>query len=260
MEEATMTSQFERQVVLVTGGNSGIGRAAALAFAKHGAKVIIAARRVSEAEQVVAMIRDQGGEASFIQTDVSEADEVEALLKTIGERYDRLDYAFNNAGIIGENCLTADDTEENWDRVIRVNLIGVWLCMKFEIPLMLRQRRGAIVNNSSVAGLGAAAGYSSYVASKYGIIGLTKTAAKEYGPSKIRINAVCPGIIQGQFWDNQIATSPDPATAAQEIAGYHPLGRMGTPEEVAEAVLWLCSDAASFVTGHSMVLDGGLLL
>lgn len=248
--------EFEGKVAIVTGAASGIGRAAALAFAREGAKVVVADVQAEAGEETVSMIKKAGGEAIFINTDVSKSSEVEALVKKTVETYGRLDYAYNNAGIEGATAPTVDCTEENFDKTIIINLKGVWLCMKYEIPEMLKQEKGAIVNCSSVAGLVGFLGIPAYVASKHGIVGLTKTAALEYAKTGLRINAVCPGVIRTPMVER--FTSGNPEAEAQVVA-MEPVGRMGNPEEIAEAVVWLCSDAASFVTGHPMVVDGGLV-
>jgi NAD(P)-dependent dehydrogenase (short-subunit alcohol dehydrogenase family) len=249
--------RFGGKVALVTGGASGIGRACAKLFAKEGAAVVVSDCAVEGGEETVRLIEEDGGEASFVEADVSKAAQVEALVGRTVQIYGRLDYAFNNAGIEGLMATnTADYPEEDWDRVIAVNLKGVWLCMKHEIPQMLRQGGGSIVNNSSVAGLVGLEGISAYAASKHGVVGLTKTAALEYAQSGIRVNAVCPGVIRTPMVERY--TGDDAETEA-EFAAIEPVGRMGSAEEVAEAVMWLCSDAASFVTGHAMAVDGGFL-
>jgi len=241
---------LEGKIALVTGGSSGMGRTTALAFAREGAKVVIADIQVEGGEETVQTIDDTGGEAIFFKTDVSRRDEVEALINRVVETYGRLDCAFNNAGIEETSLLpTAESTEENWDRVIGTNLKGVWLCMKYELAQMVKQGSGAIVNTASVGGLVGFEGIGAYVASKHGVIGLTKTAALEYATAGIRVNAVCPGVIR----------TPMLADAEALLAPLEPMGRIGLPEEIAEAVVWLCSDAASFVTGHPMVVDGGIL-
>jgi NAD(P)-dependent dehydrogenase (short-subunit alcohol dehydrogenase family) len=251
-----MAGQFDSKVALVTGGNSGIGRAAAVAFAREGARVVIAARRVLEGEETVRMIQEAGGHALFVQTDVSQGDAVEAMLQRTLEAYGRLDYAFNNAGI-AVLAPFIEVTEADFDRVIGINLKGVWLCMKAEIRQMLTQGGGAIVNMSSGYGLvSSSLGVSAYTASKHGIIGLTKAAALEYAKAGIRVNAVVPGWIRTPRVDEVLEYAPQ---LEARILDHKPGGRMGRPEEVAEAVVWLCSDAASFVTGHSMLIDGGLL-
>lgn len=249
-----MTGRLEGKVTLVTGGGSGIGRASALAFAREGGKVIIADVAIVSGKETVQITKRAGGEAIFVEADVTKAAEVEALVDKAVKTYGRLDCAFNNAGIEGSGSLTADCSEENWDRTINVNLKGVWLCIKYEIPWMLNHGGGAIVNMSSVVGLVGAENRPAYVASKHGIVGLTKAAALEYAKSGIRVNAVCPGIIRTPMMDR--ITSGDPQAEASRIER-EPVGRMGTPEEIAEAVVWLCSDAASFVTGHTMIVDGG---
>jgi NAD(P)-dependent dehydrogenase (short-subunit alcohol dehydrogenase family) len=252
-----MTEQrFSGKVALVTGGASGIGRSCAQLFAKEGASVVVSDVAVEGGHDTVCLIEEDGGEASFVETDVSKAAEVEALVGRAVEAYGRLDYAFNNAGIEGRMATnTADYSEEDWDRVIAINLKGVWLCMKHEIAQMLSQGAGSIVNNSSVEGLVGLQGTSAYAASKHGVVGLTKTAALEYAQSGIRVNAVCPGLIRTPMVERY--TGGDAETEAQFAAIFEPVGRMGTSEEVAEAVVWLCSEAASFVTGHAMAVDGG---
>jgi NAD(P)-dependent dehydrogenase (short-subunit alcohol dehydrogenase family) len=254
-----MTEQrFSGKVALVTGGASGIGRASAQLFAKEGASVVVSDVALEGGQQTVRLIEEDGGEASFVEADVSKAAQVEALVRRPVEAHGRLDYAFNNAGIEGRMATnTADYPEEDWDRVIGVNLKGVWLCMKHEIAQMLKQGGGSIVNNSSVEGLVGLEGTSAYAASKHGVVGLTKTAALEYAQSGIRVNAVCPGLIRTPMVERY--TEGDAETEAQWAAIFEPVGRMGSAEEVAEAVVWLCSEAASFVTGHAMAVDGGFL-
>jgi len=249
-----MPGRVEGKVALVTGGASGIGRATALTFAREGAKLIIADMNEEGGQQIVHMITEQGGVAIFVQTDVTQATAVEALISKAVETYGRLDCAHNNAGISGGGrALTAEYSEDTWHQVIAVNLTGVWLCMKYEIPQMLSQGSGAIVNTASVAGLIGGRGLAAYVASKHGVVGLTKTAALEYAQQGIRVNCVCPGVIHTPMTARGL---DDPERRARIIAS-EPIGRVGTPEEVAEAVVWLCADAASFVTGHTMTVDGG---
>ena len=209
---------------------------------------------VQGGEETARAITNAGGEALFIRCDVAQANEVETLIHQAVGHFGRLDFAHNNAGIEGETSLTADCSEANWDRVNSVNLKGVWLCMKQEIPQMLKQGGGHIVNTASVAGLVGLKGLPAYVASKHGIVGLTKAAALEYAKSGIHINAVCPGLIRTAMIQRQ--TGGNPEAEAKLIAG-EVSGRMGQPEEVAEAVIWLCSNAASFVTGQAMTVDGG---
>ena len=254
-----MLGRLEGKVALVTGGASGIGRATALTFAREGAKLVIADMNDDGGQQTVHMIIENGGEATFMQVDVTSASAVEALISKTVEIYGRLDCAHNNAGISGRGiagthrALTADYPEERWQQVIAINLTSVWLCMKYEILQMLPQGGGTIVNTASVAGLVGLPGSCAYVASKHGVVGLTKTAALEYAKQGIRVNCVCPDYIQTPM------TAPgmeDPERMALMLAN-EPVGRMGNPEEVAETVAWLCSDAASFVTGHTMTVDGG---
>ncbi len=244
------------KVALVTGGGSGIGRASALALAREGAKVVISDIVVAGGEETVRMVKTAGGEAIFVQADVSKPADVEALVNKVVEVYGRLDCAFNNAGIEGQLQQTVECSEENWDRTIAINLKGVWLCMKYEIPVMLKQGGGAIVNTASVAGLVGFRGLPAYVASKHGVVGLTKTAALEYAKSGIRVNAVCPGVIHTPMVERLFREQPQWGEAVQAL---EPVARMGKPEEVAEAVVWLCSDAASFVTGLAMAVDGGMV-
>jgi NAD(P)-dependent dehydrogenase (short-subunit alcohol dehydrogenase family) len=254
-----MPGRVAGKVALVTGGASGIGRATALTFAREGAKLIIADMHEDGGQQTVHMITEQGGEATFVRTDVTQATAVEALISKAVETYGRLDCAYNNAGISGtgiagtHRAQTADYPDERWHQVIAINLTGVWLCMKYEIVQMLTQGGGAIVNTASVAGLVGLPYASAYVASKHGVVGLTKTAALEYAQQGIRVNGVCPGYIATPMTAQGMS---DPERMARMIAS-EPIGRMGQPEEVAEAVVWLCSDAASFVTGHMMTVDGG---
>lgn len=250
-----MAGRVDEKVALITGAGSGIGRATALTFAREGAKVVVADIVVAGGEETVRMIKAAGGEAIFVKTDVTKAAEVEALVKKTVDTYGRLDCAFNNAGIEGEMALTADCTEENWNRVVDIDLKGVWLCMKYEIPQMLKHGGGAIVNTASVAGLVGFQSIPAYVASKHGVNGLTKTAALEYAKSGIRVNAVCPGVIHTPMVERLFGTNPQ---FSEAVSAMEPVGRFGKPEEVAEAVLWLCSDAASFVTGLPMAVDGAL--
>jgi NAD(P)-dependent dehydrogenase (short-subunit alcohol dehydrogenase family) len=249
-----MTKQFEGKVALVTGAASGIGRASALVFARGGAKTVVADVLVEGGEETVRIIKAAGGDALFVRTDVSKAAEVETLIQKTVETYGRLDYAHNNAGIEGAGAPTADCTEENWDLTLAINLKGVWLCMKYEIPQMLRQGGGAIVNTASVAGLVGIGGGPAYCASKGGVVQLTRVAALEYGKAGIRVNAVCPGVIRTPMVDRIVADQPEVEAG---LIAREPIGRMGKPEEIAEAVVWLCSDASSFITGAAMPVDGG---
>jgi NAD(P)-dependent dehydrogenase (short-subunit alcohol dehydrogenase family) len=251
-----MAGRVNGKVALVTGGASGIGRATAFSFARQGAKLIIADMNAEGGQQTVHMITENGGEATFVQVDVSKAIEVEAMISKAVETYGRLDCAHNNAGIGSRPRAPLHEcTEETWDRVLAINLKSVWLCMKYEIIQMLKQGSGTIVNTASIMGLvGSWSGTAAYNASKHGVVGLTKTAALEYATAGIRVNAICPGYIQTPLIEEALTSNP--ALEAQIVAR-HPVGRMGKPEEIAEAVVWLCSDAASFVTGHTMTADGG---
>jgi NAD(P)-dependent dehydrogenase (short-subunit alcohol dehydrogenase family) len=248
--------RFAEKVALVTGGGSGIGRATALAFANEGAKVVIDDINVEGGEETLRMINSTGGEAIFVKADVSKAAEVEAMVQKAIETYGRLDCAFNNAGIGEQLKRVAKTTEDNWDRVMATNLKGVYLCMKYEVPHMLKQKKGAIVNTSSLAGLKGLSGQAAYVASKHGVVGLTKSAAIEYATLGIRINAICPGVI------NTPLIAPNMKDRPHVEKGYidmEPIGRLGRPEEIASAVLWLCSDEASFVVGSVFSVDGGVV-
>ncbi|MGH7984788.1 MAG: SDR family oxidoreductase [Candidatus Binataceae bacterium] len=248
-----MPGRVEGKIALVTGGGSGIGRATSLLFAREGATVMIADYNPEGAERTVKMIKDAGGKAACLNIDVSVARQVEAMVAKTVETYGRIDCAFNNAGIEGKTADTAECTEEVFDRTIAINLKGVWLCMKYEIPQMLKQGGGAIVNTASVAGLVGFEGLPAYNASKGGVVQLTRTAALEFAKKNIRVNCVCPGVINTPMVARLIDTSPYTEQALNEG---EPIGRMGRPEEIAEAVVWLSSDAASFVTGHPMAVDG----
>lgn len=243
-----MAALFEGKVALVTGAASGIGRASALAFARGGARVVLGDIAEDGLTETQRLISEAGGEALAVRTDVSHAADVQALVDAAVQTYGRLDCAHNNAGLLGAFAHTAESTEENFDRLIAVNLKGVWLCLRAEIPQMLSQGGGAIVNTASSAGLVGFRGLPAYVASKHGVAGLTKTAAAEYARKGIRVNAVCPGfvdtpMVQGLSGSDRIDL---------------PIGRLAKPEEIAEAVIWLCSSAASYVTGHTLVVDGAL--
>lgn len=243
---------FSGKVVLITGGSFGIGSATAIAFAEAGAKVVIADS--VEDPATLEQIKRAGDTGIFIQCDVSDELQVKQLMEEIERQFGGLDFAFNNAGIEGQQGTTEECSAENFDKTIAVNLRGVWLCMKYEIPLMLKRGKGAIVNNASIAGVIGFPGIPAYTASKHGIIGLTKTAALENVKRGIRVNVVCPGIIATAMIDRFTHHDED---AAKAFAAQEPMGRAGTAGEVAAAVLWLCSDASSFVTGHSMMVDGG---
>ena len=247
---------MENKVVLVTGGGSGIGRASALAFADEGAKVVVSGRRESEGFETVALIKKAGGQGTFIQADVSKEEDVERLVNQTVATYGHLDAAFNNAGIEGEvGKQTHDQTVANYRAVIDTNVLGVLLAMKYEVGAMLKNGGGAIVNNASVGGLIGFPGVSVYVASKHAVLGLTKSAALEYAKQGARVNAVSPGGIETPML-NRFTGGPG-TQFFDQLAGMHPIGRLGRPEEIAEAVLWLCSDKASFVTGLSLTADGG---
>jgi NAD(P)-dependent dehydrogenase (short-subunit alcohol dehydrogenase family) len=241
---------------IVTGAASGIGRAAAITFAREGARVIVADLAEDGGEQTVRAICDTGGEARFVRCDVSDAKDVDALIASAVKAFGRLDCAFNNAGIAGTQRKTADYDEAEFDKIIAVDLKGVWLCMRAEIRQLLAQKSaGAIVNTASAAGLVASHSMPAYTAAKHGVVGLTKCAALEYARLGIRINDVCPGVVDTPLVEGMVAGRPKLAARLDEV---EPIGRKARPQEIAEAVVWLCSDAASFVTGCSMAVDGGL--
>jgi NAD(P)-dependent dehydrogenase (short-subunit alcohol dehydrogenase family) len=247
---------FSGKVAIVTGGTSGIGRAAAIAYAQQEAKVVVAGRRVDEGEKTVRLIKDAGGDALFVQTDVTQESDIKAMVDKTINTFGRLDIAFNNAGVYGEAPSLIDQTDAEYDRMMTANVKGVWLSMKYEIAQMLRQGSGAIVNSSSILGVVAMPSVPLYTASKYAVVGLTKAAALQYAKSGIRVNAVAPGAIQTDMFES--------ATGGQDegkayMAGLHPIGRVGQPSEVANAVLWLSSDSASFVTGETLMVDGGFV-
>ncbi len=249
-----MSMTFSGQVALVTGAANGIGRATALAFAEEGLKVVVADLDVTGGEGTVALIREVGGEAVFVRCNVTLEADVKNLMQQVLNSYGRLDYAFNNAGIEIEQGKLADGTLDEFDAIMGVNVKGVWLCMKYQLPLLLAKGGGAIVNTASVAGLGAAPKMSIYAASKHAVIGLTKSAAIEYAKKKIRVNAVCPAVIDTDMFRRAYEADPRKAEFA---AAMHPVGRIGTVGEIASAVLYLCSDGAAFTTGHALAVDGG---
>ncbi len=245
---------FKNAVAFVTGASTGIGKSTALAFVNAGALVVLADVNVDAAGKTLHEIKASGGKAEFIKCDVSKESEVKnAIAKTVS-LFGRLDVAFNNAGVEGKQALTPDCTEENWQNVIEINLKGVWLCMKYQIPQMLKQGGGSIVNCSSIAGHIGFPGIPAYVASKHGVLGLTKTAALEYAKQNIRVNAVCPGVIETPMIERFVHGE---AQLRQQFVAGEPVGRVGRPEEIADAVLWLSSSGASFTTGESLTIDGG---
>lgn len=248
---------LQNKVAIITGATSGIGLEAAVLFAEQGAKVAIAGRREKEGVETLDLVRKAGGDGLFLKTDVSKAADVEALVKKTVEKFGRVDVAFNNAGIEGDWLPLTEFTEKQWDDVIDINVKGVWLCLKYQILQMLKQGDGgAIVNMSSVAGLMGSATAAHYSASKHAVIGLTRSAAMEYAQQQIRVNAICPAVIETPMGERAFPT----AEAKKYALSLHPIGRFGKPREVAEAVLFMCSDKAAFMTGHYIVLDGGFLV
>lgn len=251
---SSRSSAFAGKVVFVTGATSGIGRATALAFGREGAHVVVADISEEGVRETARLIDHAGGSAVAVRCDVTRGDQVRAALARCVEAFGGLDFAFNNAGIEQEVTPTAEIAEDEWDRIVAVDLRGVFLCMKYQIPLMLERAGGAIVNTSSGAGVTAVKGQGAYTAAKWGVVGLTKVAALDYAAANIRINAVCPGIIETPMMDR---FSGGTAEGRARVIAQEPVGRMGKPEEIAAAVLYLCSDAAKFVVGHALVVDGG---
>lgn len=248
---------MEGKVALVTGGGFGIGRATAMAFGREGAKVAVADINVDAGQETVADINELGGDSTFVHADVSRSSEVEAMINKVVQVYGRLDCAYNNAGIEGGSTVRLHEyPEDHWDRLMSINLKGVWLCLKYEIPVMLEQGGGAIVNTASGAGLVGSRLLSAYTASKHGVVGLTKSAALEYAPDGVRVNAVCPGLIDTGMIQRLFVSR---ANYDSTLSSKEPTAPLGKPQEVAEVVVWLCSDAASFVTGHAMSVDGGMV-
>ena len=246
---------FTDKTALVTGGGSGIGRSTALLYAEHGAKVVVSDVMDQAGQETVDLIRKAGGEALFVHADVSKPEDCRKLVEETVKAYGRLDYACNNAGISGESNPVAAMSPEGWNKTISVNLSGVFHCMRYEIEAMLNNGGGSIVNMASILGRVGFAGSAAYTSAKHGVIGLTKTASLEYGKAGIRINAVGPGFIETPMISGVMA---DP-TISKMITGAHPIGRLGRPEEIAELVIWLSSDKASFVTGGYYPIDGGYL-
>ena len=253
VQSISMISLEDQKVAIVTGGSSGIGRATAIALAKQGVKITVAARRVKEGEDTVRLVEEAGSEGIFVKTDVANEDDIRSLVERSTKSYGRLDYAFNNAGI--EEIMTpfTDQKSEIFDQIMNINVKGVWLSMKYEIPEMIKSGGGAIANNSSVAGIIGFPQMPIYIASKHAVLGLTKSAALEYTKSGIRINAIAPGgvvtdMAKRVFGDNQLL---------ETLTSMHPIGRIADPEEIANAVVWLLSDNASFVLGHTLIVDGG---
>jgi len=251
-----MDKIFLNKVAIITGASFGIGRATAIAFAQRGAKLVLADWKEDPEQQTMKQVKALDADAMFVRCDVSKASDVQHLIDSSMTTYGRLDYAFNNAGIEGAQAITHECSEENWDNTIAVDLKGIWLCMKYEIPQMLKQPGSAIVNCSSVAGLVGFARLPAYVASKHAVLGLTKTAALEYATQGLRVNAVCPGVIHTAMIDR--ITGNDEKVEKQ-FTELEPVGRMGTPQEIAEAVVWLCSGASSFATGVALPVDGGFV-
>ncbi|MES2919966.1 MAG: SDR family oxidoreductase [Verrucomicrobiota bacterium] len=247
-------NSYSGRVAFVTGAANGIGRATALAFAREGANVVVADVSETGNQETARMIGELGGRALAVRCDVSRAEDVKAALDKTLETFGRLDFALNNAGVEQPITPTAEISEDEWDRIIRINLTGVFLCMKYQIPLMLRQGGGAIVNTASGAGVKGFAGQAAYTAAKHGVVGMTKCAALDYAARNIRVNAVCPGIIATPMMDRFTGGTRE---GEQRVIAQEPIGRMGKPEEIAATVVWLCSEAAAFVIGHAMVVDGG---
>ncbi len=253
-----MTKRFDGKVALITGGGSGIGRAAALQFASEGAQVVLGNRNEQAGQETVKLITDAGGTACFLRTDVTQTSDVEALVHFAVSQYGGLDAACNNAGTEGGTATILDDTEENYKLIHDVNVLGVWRSMKFEIEYMLKHGGGSIVNISSIAGLIGFPQHGAYVASKHAVLGMTKTAALEFGAYGIRVNAVSPAAIETDMLERFMGETEEERTQSREyMKGLHPIGRLGQASEIAGAILWLCSDDASFMLGQSVTVDGG---
>lgn len=252
-----MGDTWHGKAALVTGAGSGIGRATALAFAGKGVRVAVADISAEGGQETVRKIQEVGGSAIFIRCDVSEPQDAQALVAQTVEAFGRLDYACNNAGIEGAWATLPTYPDEAWEHVLRINLTGPYLCMKYEIPAMLQQGKGAIVNTASILGVVGFAKTAAYTAAKHGLVGLTKTAALEHAARGIRINAVCPAFIETPLVMERTSAAGSNPAHYQHIASLHPMKRLGQPEEIAAAMLWLCSDEASFITGHALMVDGG---
>jgi NAD(P)-dependent dehydrogenase (short-subunit alcohol dehydrogenase family) len=247
---------MDRKVAIVTGGNSGIGRATAIALAREGAKVTVAARRASEGEETVRLVKEAGSDAIYVKTDVAIENDVRSLVEKTVDTYGKLDYAVNNAGIGEKMTPLVEQTSEKFDQIMNTNVRGVWLSMKYEIPMLIKNGGGAIVNTSSGAGLVGFPQMPVYIASKHAVLGLTKSAALEYAKSGIRINAIAPG---GVETDMLMQTVGDDHQFLETFRSMHPIGRIGRPEEIANTIVWLLSDKASFVLGHTLLVDGGIV-
>lgn len=247
-----MEQIFKDKVIIVTGSTFGIGKSTAIAFAQRGAKVVLSDWK--EDKDTLSIIKENGGDVIFVKCDVSIEDDVKKLVSETISRYDRLDFAFNNAGTEGILAPAVDCSNDNWERTININLKGVWICMKYQIPEMLKVGGGVIVNNASIAGLVGLGDLPAYVASKHGVIGLTKNVALDYAKHNVRVNAVCPGVIQTPMIDRFTEVKPK---VIEQLIAAKPIGRAGQPEEIAETVVFLCSNAASFITGQAIAVDGG---
>ncbi|HAD33092.1 MAG TPA: short chain dehydrogenase [Chitinophagaceae bacterium] len=247
-----METTFKDKVVIITGSTYGIGKSAAIAFAQRGAKVVLSDWK--QDEDTLSTIKENGGDSIFVKCDVSVEEDVKNLVAETIAKYGRLDFAFNNAGIEGTPAPATECSNENWDKTISINLKGVWYCMKYQIPEMLKLGGGVIVNNASIAGLVGFGGVPAYVASKHAVVGLTKNVALDYAKQNIRVNAVCPGVIHTQMIDRFTGGNPQ---VIEQLVAAKPMGRLGQPEEIAETVVFLCSNAASFITGQAIAIDGG---
>lgn len=242
---------YQEKIVLITGAGSGIGRETALAFARKGSRVIVSDKNKDDGFETLKLMENEGNETMFIPCDVSKSYEVSRLMETIEKEFKGLDYAFNNAGIESSSHLVHEFDEDEWDRIINVNLKGIWLCLKYELQIMMKKKQGSIVNNSSIAGLIGLVNMSPYVASKHAVIGLTKTAALDYASMGIRINAICPGAIKTPMLDRFLKGDEE------QLLNQIPMNRFGRPHEISDAVLWLCSPESSYLTGTSLTIDGG---
>ncbi|EMY78086.1 KR domain protein [Leptospira weilii serovar Ranarum str. ICFT] len=248
---------MKNKVAVVTGGSTGIGKAVVNEFVSKGVKVVFCGRRVEEGKKLESAVRIQGGEAYFVVCDVTSGEQVKKVVDTALEKFGRLDFGINNAGIMGLNHPLHEYPENVWDNVVNVNLKGIWLSMKYQIPEMIKVGGGAVVNVSSISGINGVVGINPYAAAKHGVVGLTKSAALEYAKKNIRVNAICPGAVKTEILDELFHLAKDPAEAEQQLVKLHPLHRIATPEEIAKTVVWLCGEDSSFITGTAIPVDGG---
>ncbi|PJZ59112.1 glucose 1-dehydrogenase [Leptospira barantonii] len=245
------------KVAMVTGGSTGIGKAVVQEFVLRGVKVVFCGRRLDEGKKLETKIREQGGDVYFVTCDVTSGEQVKKVVDTAVEKFGRLDFGINNAGIMGLNHPLHEYPENVWDNVVNVNLKGAWLSMKYQIPEIIKVGGGAVVNVSSISGINGVVGINPYAAAKHGVVGLTKSAALEYAKKNVRVNAICPGAVKTEILDELFHLAKDPEEAEKQLVKLHPLHRIATPEEIAKTVVWLCSEDSSFITGTAIPVDGG---